>query len=139
MGKEHIYIIEEEEDWVHEEEAALRIGRAVAGDNLKLGEPKQGRVNIKSTVDGVLKINKPLLYEINSIEDIVLATLHNNSVCQPETIVAGTKIIPLYTSEDKISSLEELCKVNDKVLNVLPFRNMKVGLLITATRSSREG
>jgi molybdenum cofactor synthesis domain-containing protein len=116
---------------VHEEEAALRIGKAVADESLELGAPKQGRVNIKSTIDGVLKVNKSLLYEINSIEGIVLATLHNNTVCHPGTIVAGTKIVPLCTSETIIGPLEELCKTKGKVLEVLPFQNKKVGIVIT--------
>ena len=133
MGKEHIYVIEEEEDWVHEEEAALRIGKAISGANLQLGEPKQGRVNIKSTVDGVLKVNKALLYEINSIEDIALATWHNNTVCHPGTIIAGTKVIPLYTTEDKMKTLENLCEKRGKVIEVLPLRNKKVGIVITGS------
>ncbi len=133
MGKEHIYVIEEEEDWVHEEEAALRIGKAVCGVNLELGKPKQGRVNISSTVDGVLKVNKSLLYEINSIEGMILATWHNNVICRPGSIIAGTKIIPLYTSEAKMKVLEDLCKEKGEVLKVLPFKNRKVGIVITGS------
>jgi hypothetical protein len=83
MGKEHIYIIEEEEGEVHEEEAALRIAKAVAESELGLSSPKEGRVNIKAGILGLLKINKALLKEINSIPDISLATMHDNTVCQP--------------------------------------------------------
>ena len=133
MGKEHIYIIEEEEDWVHEEDAALRIGKAASGANLELGKPKQGRVNISSTVDGILKINKALLYEINSIEGMVLATWHNNTICRPGSIIAGTKIIPLYTSESKMKVLEDLCQEKGAALEVLPIKRKKVGLIITGS------
>jgi len=80
IGKEHVYIIEEEEGEVHEEEAALRIAKAVASPKMKLTDPKEGRINIKSSVLGLLKVNKPLLKEINSITDVVLATLHDNTV-----------------------------------------------------------
>ena len=80
MGKEHIYIIEEEEGEVHEEEAALRIARAVAADDMELTKPNQGRINIKSSVNGVLRINRQLLREVNSIPDIALSTLHEYSV-----------------------------------------------------------
>jgi molybdenum cofactor synthesis domain-containing protein len=133
MGKEHIYIIEKEEDQVHEEESAIRIAKAVAGKNLKLTDPKQGRVNMKATVDGLVKINKPLLYEIHNIDDIVLATWHNNVTCKAGDIVAGTKIVPLFTAEDNLKKLEDLCAVKGKVINVIPFIPQKVGMIITGS------
>ncbi len=131
MGKEHIYVIEKDEDRVHEEEAAIRIAKAVAGDNLIFSDPRQGRVNMKATVDGVIKINKPLLYEIHSIEEIIIATRHNNVTCKAGEIVAGTKIIPLFISEDNLKKLEELCQRKGKVVDVIPFISKKVGIIIT--------
>ena len=131
IGKEHIYIIEEEEGEVHEEEAALRIAKAVADPGLATTSPKEGSVNIKSSILGLLKINKPLLKEINSIPEISLATMHDNSVCQPDTVVAGTKVIPLYVPEAKLNIVEELCQKNGYVIKVIPFKNRKVGVVIT--------
>ncbi len=131
MGKEHIYIIEEEEGEVHEEEAALRIAKAVAGPEMEITKPREGKVNIKSDIFGLLKINKSLLKEVNSIPDISLATLHENTVCQPGTIFAGTKIIPLYTSEARLKKIEELCQSKGTVFQVIPFKEKKVGIVIT--------
>lgn len=131
IGKEHIYIIEEEEGEVHEEEAALRIAKAVADPELEASSPKEGRVSIKSSILGLLKINKALLKEINSIPEISLATMHENMVCQPGMVVAGTKIIPLYISEAKLNKIEELCQKKGKVINVIPFKEKKVGVVIT--------
>jgi len=131
IGKEHVYIIEEEEGEVHEEEAAFRIAKAVASPKMKLTGPKEGRVNIESSVLGLLKVNKPLLKEINSITDVVLATLHDNTVCQPGTVVAGTKVIPLYVPEAKLNIVEELCQKKGYVTKVIPFKAKKVGVVIT--------
>ncbi len=131
MGKEHIYIIEEEEGEVHEEEAALRIAEAVAGSEFELSKPREGKINIKSSISGLLKINKSLLGEINSIPNISLATLHENKNCRPGTIVAGTKIIPLYIAEDRLKKIEELCRNKGKVFQIIPFKEKKVGIVIT--------
>jgi molybdenum cofactor synthesis domain-containing protein len=131
IGKKHVYIIEEEEGWVHEEEAALRIAKAVSSPDMQLTSPKEGRVNIKSNTHGLLKVNKTLLNEINSIKDIVLATLHDNTVCQPGTVVAGTKINPLYIPEAKLNMVEELCQKKGKVLKLIPFKAKKVGIIVT--------
>jgi molybdenum cofactor synthesis domain-containing protein len=131
IGKKHVYIIEEEEGWVHEEEAALRIAKAVSSPDMQLTSPKEGRVNIKSTTHGLLKVNRVLLKDINSIGDIVLATLHDNTVCQPGTTVAGTKINPLYIPEAKLNMVEELCQKKGKVLKLIPFKAKKVGIIVT--------
>ena len=133
MGKEHIYIIEEEEGEVHEEEAALRIARAVSNPGMKVTSPKEGRINIKSGINGLLKVNKTLLREINSIKEVVLATLHDNALCQPETVVAGTKVVPLYVPEAKLNMVEELCQRHGKVLKVMPFGKKKVGVIVTGS------
>jgi molybdenum cofactor synthesis domain-containing protein len=133
MGKEHIYVIEEEEGWVHEEEAALRIARAVSSPDMQLTDPKEGRVSIISTINGLLKVNRALLREINSIKNIVLATRHDNTLCQPGTIVAATKIVPLGIPEADLATIEELCHKQGKVLHAIPFKTKKVGVIVTGT------
>ena len=80
---------------IHEEQAALRIGQAVAGSELVLPSPKEGKVEIKADLFGLLKVNVRLLEKINSIRDVILATVHTNSTCRPGMTVAGTMIIPL--------------------------------------------
>ena len=40
LGKEQIYIWEPKDEEVHEDEAALRIARAVSGENIDYDEPK---------------------------------------------------------------------------------------------------
>lgn len=133
MGKEHIYVVELEEDEVHEEEAAKTIAKAVAGEGLEFGRPREGRVNILSTRFGLLKVNVPLLQEINSIPDIVLATRHNNTVCNPGEIVAGTKIIPLYTARERLQTLQRLCQDRGPVLTVKPFLQLEMGVVVTGS------
>ncbi len=131
IGKEHVYILALEEGEVHEEEAALRIARAICGSGVDFSPPKEGRVNMKATVPGLLKVNTRLLKEINSLGEIVVATLHNNTVCDNGTVVAATKIIPLFTSEARVSEVERICRSDDRVIEVVPIRQRKVGVVIT--------
>ena len=133
MGKEHIYIMEEEEDMVHEEEAALRIAKAVSGADMELTAPSEGRINIKAKSPGLLKVNIRLLKEINSIGEIVMATRHTNTTCKPGTMVAGTKIVPLYIAENQLEKCEELCRTEGRVVEVVPFKAKKVGVVITGS------
>ncbi len=131
LGKEHVWIMELEEGEVHEEEAALRIAAAIGGAGIEFSPPREGRVNLKAKAYGLLKINTPLLKEINSLKEILVATLHSNTVCQPGMIVAGTKIVPLFTTEAKLGEVEKMCRVGNKVVEVKPIQKNKVGVVIT--------
>jgi molybdopterin biosynthesis enzyme len=131
LGKEHIYVMELEKGEVHEEEAAIRIAGAIAGKKIEFSPPSEGRINLITKVHGLLKVNVNLLKKINSLGEILIATLHNNTVCHPGMIVAGTKIVPLFTTETKLIRVEKICRMGGKVLEVKPIQNKSVGVVIT--------
>jgi hypothetical protein len=132
MGKEHIYVEDgEPQDSLHEEEAAVRLAAAIAGENTEPGPVKEGRLNIKSAINGLLKVNRELLEKINSIESITAATLHSNTPVQAGNIVAGTKAIPLYIEEEKVRQVEQLTQAEGKVVYVKPYVIKKVGVVVT--------
>ncbi len=130
LGKEHVYVLELLGGEVHEEEAAIRIAKAVAGSGLKWAEPKEGKVDIKAKASGLLKVNVSLLEKINSTGEVIVATLHNNTICHPQMMVAGTKIIPLFTTEVIVASVEHLCLREGKVIEVIPFKEKRFGVVI---------
>lgn len=133
MGKKNIYVVDLADGFIHENEAAERIANAVAGEGIKFSEPSEGRVNLHAINAGLLKIDSKTLLEINSIEDIVLATIHSNQQVRPDTALAGTRIIPLATNEKKILQVEKICGENYPVIEVKPFRNLKVGIITTGS------
>lgn len=130
MGKDNIYIFELGENQIHENEAAIRMARSAAGDNIKLSNPSEGKVSFVSQKHGLLKINKNKLKEINCIEHVSMATLHNNMEVKPEQIVAGTRIIPLMTEIARIQAVEQICE-KEAVIQVKAFKKMNIGIIIT--------
>ncbi|MBN2419479.1 MAG: molybdopterin-binding protein [Deltaproteobacteria bacterium] len=133
MGKQNIYAFDPRDGFVHENDAAERIAKAACGRGIRLTEPSEGRINFISTGSGLLKINKEALLQINSVEDITFATIHGNQIVFPETGLAGTRIIPLVTAEKNIAEVESICKESYPVIDVKPFRNLKVGVVTTGT------
>jgi molybdenum cofactor synthesis domain-containing protein len=131
IGKEHIYVIDLEEGEIHEEEAAIRIAKAIGGNNIEFSAPKEGRVNLIAKAHGLLRVNVALLKEINSLEEILVATLHNNTICHPGMILAGTKIVPLYTTDVKLREVEKLCRIKGKIVEIKPIPKKKVCVVIT--------
>jgi len=131
IGKEHVYVMELVPGEIHEEEAALRIAMAIAGSNIEFSKPSEGKINLKARITGLLKVNASLLKEIISLGEITIATLHSNTVCQAGTIVAGTKVTPLIISEDKVKKVEQKCQSQGKVIDVIPIKKKRMGIVIT--------
>jgi molybdenum cofactor synthesis domain-containing protein len=133
MGKENVYIEEIPEGFLHENECAVRIAKAICDtSNFNLTEVSEGKVNISAKNSGLLKINTSLLYELNSIEHIAIATLYNDIFVKKGERVASERIIPLYTKEDNIKKVEELCK-EIKLFEVKQLEYHKVHLIITGS------
>jgi hypothetical protein len=131
IGKEHVFVLTLIGGQIHEEEAAICIADAMMGQGLTHSLPSEGRVNLKTTAAGLLKINVPALNEINLLGDIIIATIHNNTVCKEGMIVAGTRIIQLYTSEDKLTEMEQIARKNQPVITLKPMKLKNIGLIVT--------
>lgn len=133
IGKENLYVWENKEDYLHEDEAARRMARAVAGYGVRLTEPKEGKINLISTFRGLLKIHVDGLNAINDIEQVMLASLHTNQVVEKDTLVAGTRVIPLVIDEKIIEQVEERASMYGPLVEVKPLACLRVGMLVTGS------
>lgn len=133
LGKKHIYVLELMPGQVHEDEAARRMARAVAGKGIGFRGPREGKIDFLAKGSGLLKVNVRRLRKINAIRLLILSTLHNHSCVDAGSVVAGTRSIPLTLLESKIKRVEEICRREGPVLEVLPFRKKKVGILATGS------
>jgi len=133
LGKEHLYVWEVNENVLHENEAATRIAKAVAGPGLVTTEPVEGKVELRATVNGLLKINTRALEEINDVSEVVLATIHTNQQVNCDKVVAGCRVVPLVIDADKIHRVEEIGRRNYPVVEIKPLRSLKVGIVTTGS------
>jgi hypothetical protein len=131
MGKSHIYVWEENAGLVHEEDAALALTKAAAGSNTEYGPPSEGKITVSSAIYGLFKVNRAGLNAMNAVEDVAVACLPDNFEVRPGRALAGIRIIPLVTTEDRLQSAVDAGKAAWPVLQVLPFRSMRVGIIIT--------
>lgn len=131
MGKKHIYSLELEPGELHEDEAGRRIAAALAGDFLCARGPSEGRVDLLAECAGLLKVNSEAVFKINSIPDVVVATLHNNSPVKAGEVVAGAKVVPLAVSESAVEQVEKICRQQGPPLYVMQYKKLKMGGVIT--------
>ena len=133
MGKSHIYIWEVKKGQVHEDEAAIRVSRALTGEGLSFTEPKEGKVSLIADYDGMCTINEDLLVQVNMIEDMVVATRSNRRPVKKGDIVAGIRVVPLVIDEYKLQSVEHLSRNHEMTISVKPFQSLKVGIITTGS------
>ena len=58
MGKRHLFVLEKNDDDVHENDAAYRIASKAAGNGIDMTEPSEGKIELKAAADGLLKTGK---------------------------------------------------------------------------------
>jgi molybdenum cofactor synthesis domain-containing protein len=131
LGKDRVYVLNLSDGYIHENDAAERIARAIAGPNITFTEPDQGKVELKATKKGLLKIDANLLQQLNELPDVTIATLHTNQQVVVGKTVAGTRIIPLFTAEGNILRLEEICRNNQPLVTLKPFQARRIGVVTT--------
>ena len=132
IGKEHIYVLNMEKGHIHENEAAERIAKAATGPGITLSNVSEGRINFIAS-PGLLDINTEALNRINSIEEVVLATMHDGQQVTESHPVAGTRVVPLVIDEKKIEQVEAICAEYPYVVGIRPFQHHNVGLVTTGS------
>jgi hypothetical protein len=137
IGKEHVFVMDLKPGILHEEDAARRLGKAFSGKNIKMTGPSEGKVTFHSRINGVLKINLPLLHRINLSRNVILSTIHRHTPCKPGMAVAATRIISLTAPEKQIRRVETWCKKEGPVLEILPYGKLDVGVVITGSEIFR--
>lgn len=129
MGKEHLYVLELDADDVHEDEAGRRIAQAAAGANVTLKPKGEGKVELMAACRGVLRVDRQKLLDLIDDDEIMFAAIGGNQLVEEGQLLAGTRVIPLYVSEQNVSRAE---RVRD-VVHVDPLHPARVGIVTTGS------
>lgn len=132
LGKEHLYIWEKKEGWLHEDEGAEILYQLCAGDYIRKSETKEGKIDIFSQVDGLLKVNTERLKEVNLLGDVIISTRHNNFPVKKGDKLAGMRVIPLIVEEERMNRAREAAG-DAPLITVRPFKKKKVGIVTTGS------
>lgn len=133
LGKRHIYVWDLSKGYVHENDAALRMVQAAAGENITFSEVKEGKIELRAACDGVLKIDLEALYELNDVEEICFATIHGNKMVTKGKLLGGARVIPLAVREEILTAFEKISAEHRSVISVRPFRPAKIGVVTTGS------
>ena len=124
---------------LHEDIAAERIGKAVAGPLVNWRAPGVGRANLSAAQRGILHIDLPKLELINNIYDgITIATLREYSLVGAGDMVALVKVVPFSLPKARVVDVERSAAAGAPVLRVLPLRQKRIALIVSGTEARRD-
>lgn len=129
LGPKPLHLLELEPGDVHEDMAALRIGRAVAGPGLEPQGPVESQLKLLATYRGVLEVKVDLLQRINALPLVGVFTLYHGQVVEEGKKVAGVKVAPLAVPEAVVAAAEAICRQAGPIIFVHPFRPLRVAAL----------
>ncbi len=130
LGKNTIFIWEDDGNEVHEDDAALTIAPLVAGDNIVFdSEPSEGKISFRAACKGLFKVDVERLHRINSLEIPSLPTLHTNFPVKRNKQVAAFRIIPLTCDRSIIDQVK--AQLVTPLIQVKPYRFKKAGIVVT--------
>jgi molybdenum cofactor cytidylyltransferase len=124
---------------VDENEAARRVGIALAGEHVRVTAPGVGRANLIATAAGPLRIHVPALDRLNNIDEgITIATLREHTLVQTRQLLALVKIIPFGISAARVEDVEAMAKEYAPIITVRPLQARKVALILSGPESAAE-
>ena len=132
IGKQHIFVWEENAGEVHEDDCAKRMAAMAPVEGAHYTEPSEGKVLLIADQRGMFRVNRSLLHKINAIGDITITTLPDHYPVEIGARLASMRIVPLVTKEEQILEAENLC-AKEKLLELKPYRQKKVGVIITGS------
>ncbi|MGN0465452.1 MAG: molybdopterin-binding protein [Lachnospiraceae bacterium] len=132
VGKENIYIWENDETKLHENDAAQVLYNICKGEHMHGSDVKEGKIELIADCDGVLKINREKLRAVNSLGEMMIASRHGDFPVKKGDKIAGTRIIPLVIDKEKMEHAKDVAG-DSPIFEIRPFTSKKAGLITTGS------
>ena len=130
LGKEHVYIWEDNADMLHENDAAEILCELCRNDFMRVTGPKEGKIELIAETDGILIVRTGRLREVNALGEMMIATRASGSVVKKGEKLCGTRIIPLSIEKKKMDQAR-IAAASQPLLKLLPIKQKKYGLINT--------
>ena len=132
IGKQHVFVYDLHDGYVHENDAAARMAAAVCGDGIALSEVSEGKISFKAAYDGVFKLNRAAVLALNSQAEICLAVINPDRPVKKGAILGGCRVIPLAVKEEVLTEFERTAEqFGGAIAQMKPFIPHKIGVVTT--------
>ena len=133
LGKDHIYVWDEDATEMHENEAADVLRELCQNEHMTATAPKEGQIELIADCDGVFQVDEDRFDAVNELEDVTIATLAQNMPVKKGMKLAGMRVTPLFIAREKMEEVRRTAGT-EPLLRLLPYRkDLKVGVVTTGT------
>ncbi|MCD8086697.1 MAG: molybdopterin-binding protein [Clostridiales bacterium] len=130
VGKDNVYIWENDETMLHEDEAADILRAICQGEHMHASPAKEGKIELIADVDGLLLVDLEHLRAVNSLGEMMIATRSSGFVVKKGDKLCGTRIIPLVIEKEKMERAKQAA--GDKpLLQLYPLNAKRYGIVTT--------
>jgi hypothetical protein len=133
IGKEHICVLSFEDGCSAGSDAGLRIAAAAAGSGISMPEREGGVISMRAAQDGLLRIDKEAMNRIHGMGTVKFSCLENLRPAVKGQVVAEVTIISRLEGDGRLREVETICHDHRPIIDVLPFRQCRVGVVVTDT------
>lgn len=126
-----VHLVELDEGDVHEDEAAARLGVAVAGPGIRLEGPVQSQVRLVAEYRGLLRVVRGAVDALNRMPAVGVFTLVDGQAVDAGEEVAGAKVTPVAVSGSLVTEAEAVAAAAAAVLRVERFRPLRTLIVVT--------
>lgn len=130
VGKDHIYIWENDERMLHENDAAEILYSMCKNENMRPSDVKEGKIELIAECDGLLKVDSEKLNRINSLGEMMIASRHGNFPVKTGDKLAGMRVVPLVIEKEKMEHAKEACG-EGSIFTLKKFSRKKAGIVTT--------
>lgn len=131
MGKEHIFIEQEDPDWVHEEEAIAAVFAELVDEQMELVGPAEGKLSLRTTVPAVLEVNRPALRTLNHQPEYSLVCRPSGERLGAGEIFAAGRVVPLVVPKTLVEETVEMVRFLPPIFRLHPLRPKTTGIVVT--------
>ena len=130
VGKDHLYVWENDETKLHENEAAEVLRDLCQGPNMHATEPKEGKIELIADCDGLFLADIDRLRAVNSLGEMMIATRPSGFVVKKGEKLCGTRVIPLVIEKEKMERAKQAAG-SEPLLQLAPLKPKKYGVVTT--------
>jgi molybdenum cofactor cytidylyltransferase len=126
-----VHVVELDEGDVHEDDAARRLGAALAGPGTRVEGPVQSQVRLVALRRGLVRVDREAVERLNQLPAVGVFTLVDGQAVDAGEEVAGAKVTPVAIAGRVLEQAERLAGEAAPVVRLDAFRPLRTLVVVT--------
>lgn len=130
VGKDNIYVWENDDSMLHEDEAAEILRDMCMNDGMSASKPKEGKIELTAERGGLFLVDRERLRAVNSFGRMMIATRPGGVAVKAGDKLCGTRIIPLVIEKEAMAQAKAVAG-DAPLLRLAEIKPKRFGLVTT--------